>query len=138
VDVCGDWDFDAVHGTKADLRSGYVRRFMWGAATCALRSMELVPVDLGIARLHQKGLAAMKKSMLIGMLLLLGACSKVPPGNVGILVNLYGDSKGVQMREVGTGRYWLTPNENLYLFPTFTQTYTWSSKNAEQIKFQSV
>jgi len=80
----------------------------------------------------------MKKVTLIGMLLLLGACSKVPPGNVGILVNLYGDSKGVQMREVGTGRYWLTPNENLYLFPTFTQTYTWSLKNNEQIKFQSV
>ena len=57
---------------------------------------------------------------------------------MGILVNLYGDSKGVQVREVGTGRYWLTPNENLYLFPTFTQTYTWSTKNDEQIKFQSV
>lgn len=72
------------------------------------------------------------------MLAALGGCSKVPPGNVGILVNLYGDSKGVQTREVGTGRYWLTPNENLYLFPTFTQTYTWSTKNGEQIKFQSV
>lgn len=79
-----------------------------------------------------------RKMLILGALLLTAACSKVPPGNVGILVNLYGDSKGVQVREVGTGRYWLTPNENLYLFPTFTQTYTWSTKNDEQIKFQSV
>lgn len=61
----------------------------------------------------------------------------VPPGNVGVLVNLYGTDKGVQAKEVGTGRYWLSMNENLYLFPTFTQTYTWTDANKEEIQFQS-
>lgn len=54
------------------------------------------------------------------------ACSKVPVGNVGILVDLYGSSKGVQAQEVGTGRYWVGWNQELFLFPTYTQTYTWT------------
>lgn len=85
----------------------------------------------------------MRKLFLVAMMVTVGAAlsgcfSTVPPGNVGILVNLYGSDKGVQAKEVGTGRYWLTPNESLYLFPTFTQTYTWTGGNKEQIKFQSV
>lgn len=66
----------------------------------------------------------------------LAACSKVPAGNVGVIVNLYGSDKGVDMKEVGTGRYWVGINEELYLFPTFTQTETWSGKEA--ISFQTI
>ena len=67
---------------------------------------------------------------------LVSGCSKVPAGYVGIIVDLYGTQKGVQLQEVGTGRYWLTPNEELFRFPTFTQTVTWHDKNA--LSFQTV
>ncbi|MBA6132858.1 MULTISPECIES: SPFH domain-containing protein [Pseudomonas] len=69
-------------------------------------------------------------------LAVLGGCSKVPAGNVGVIVNLYGSEKGVELKEVGTGKYWVGINEELYLFPTFTQTETWTG--AETITFQTV
>lgn len=78
------------------------------------------------------------------MLLSLAGCTKVPAGNVGVLFNLYGEEKGVDAQIVGPGRYWLTPNEELYLFPTFTQTYNWTKEpidgdpTDESISFQSV
>lgn len=69
----------------------------------------------------------------------LGACSKVPAGNVGVIVNLYGSDKGVSEKEVGVGRYWVGWNEELYLFPTFTQNDTWQrTKDTDQsITFQT-
>lgn len=71
----------------------------------------------------------------LAMVLTVG-CSKVPAGYVGVIVDLYGTQKGVQLQEVGTGRYWLTPNEELFRFPTFTQTVTWHDENA--LSFQTV
>lgn len=44
----------------------------------------------------------------------------VPAGYVGVRVNLYAD-KGVDNEVVGTGRYFLGINEQLYKFPTFNQ-----------------
>ncbi|MFJ4056540.1 SPFH domain-containing protein [Pseudomonas sp. NPDC089743] len=70
------------------------------------------------------------------LLAALGGCSKVPAGNVGVIVNLYGSEKGVELKEVGTGKYWVGINEELYLFPTFTQTETWTGD--ETITFQTV
>lgn len=71
------------------------------------------------------------------------ACSKVPAGNVGVKVNLLGSSKGVETEELGVGRYWIGMNEELYIFPTFTQNYVWTkavnegSPNDESITFQT-
>jgi regulator of protease activity HflC (stomatin/prohibitin superfamily) len=68
----------------------------------------------------------------------LTACwDKVPAGNVGIMVNLLGSDKGVQAQELGVGRYWVGFNQELYLFPTFTQTYAWAKgdKVDESITF---
>lgn len=73
--------------------------------------------------------------VLVSIVLSVG-CSKVPAGYVGVIVDLYGTQKGVQLQEVGTGRYWLTPNEELFRFPTFTQTVTWHGENA--LSFQTV
>ena len=44
----------------------------------------------------------------------------VPAGYVGVRVNLYAD-KGVDNEVVGTGRYFVGINEQLYRFPTFNQ-----------------
>lgn len=79
----------------------------------------------------------MKRILLVACLLALGACSysKVPAGNVGIMVDLYGSDKGVQAKELGVGRYWVGVNQELYLFPTYTQTRSWTEGNKEAITF---
>lgn len=56
----------------------------------------------------------------------LTGCDKVPAGNVGVKVYLLGSSKGVDVEELSPGRYWIGINEELYLFPTFQQNYTWT------------
>lgn len=74
----------------------------------------------------------LKLFMCMMLVLLLGsACSKVPAGNVGVKVYLLGGSKGVDSEELGPGRYWIGINEDLYLFPTFTQNYVWTKSPDE-------
>jgi regulator of protease activity HflC (stomatin/prohibitin superfamily) len=59
--------------------------------------------------------------------LLTTACmDKVPAGNVGVRAYLLGGDKGVDSETLGPGRYWIGWNEELYLFPTFTQNVTWA------------
>lgn len=84
----------------------------------------------------------MKKIIAAALLLLVG-CSKVPAGHVGIKVYLLGGSKGVDHEVLGVGRYWVGINEELYLFPTYEQNYTWThsgkegSPSDESITFQT-
>lgn len=67
----------------------------------------------------------------------------VPAGHVGVKVYLLGGSKGVDNEVLPVGRYWIGMNEELYLFPTFTQTTTWTkartsdSPTDESITFQT-
>jgi regulator of protease activity HflC (stomatin/prohibitin superfamily) len=83
-----------------------------------------------------------KISMIIASALVMAACSKVPAGNVGVKFDLYGGDKGVTGEVVGPGKYWLGWNEDMYLFPTFSQNYVWTagqddgSPNNESITFQ--
>lgn len=62
----------------------------------------------------------------IGAALMFGTagCSKVPAGEVGVKVYLLGTDKGVDHEVLGPGRYWIGINQDLYLFPIFTQNYT--------------
>ncbi len=70
-------------------------------------------------------------------------CDKITAGNVGIKVNMLGSDKGVQEEVLGVGRVWIGVNEELYIFPTFTQNYVWTkaedegSPNDESISFQT-
>ncbi len=79
----------------------------------------------------------------VSMLLMNTACTKVPAGSVGVKVYLLGGEKGVDTEELGVGRYWIGINEELFLFPTFTQNYVWTqdptegSENDESITFQT-
>jgi regulator of protease activity HflC (stomatin/prohibitin superfamily) len=74
--------------------------------------------------------------------LMLSGCDKVPAGNVGVKFYLLGGDKGVDMETLKPGRYWIGINEELYLFPTFTQTAVWTKepidgdRTDESIKFQ--
>lgn len=86
----------------------------------------------------------MKKLIVLLVLVMLTACTKVPAGNVGIKVYLLGGSKGVDIEEKGPGRHWVGWNEEMYLFPTFTQNYTWAKDcqdgdcTNEELGFQTV
>jgi len=62
--------------------------------------------------------------------LLLAACSKVPAGNVGVKFQMYGDGKGA-LQELPPGRYWVGWGYEMYTFPTFTQTYTFTRSATE-------
>ena len=63
------------------------------------------------------------------------SCTTVPAGNAGVVVHMLGSSKGVDAEEVGVGRYWLGFNDDIFLFPTYTQNDTWKDK--ESITFQT-
>lgn len=88
------------------------------------------------------------KNILMAMAMILAfagmtGCSKVPAGYVGVKVYLLGGSKGVDSEELGVGRYWIGMNEDLFLFPTFSQNYVWTagqdetSPSDESISFQT-
>lgn len=76
-----------------------------------------------------KMIRSIKVALAVGAIALLGACSKVPAGNVGVKFDLYGGDKGVTGEVVGPGKYWLGWNEEMYLFPTFAQNYVWTAGN---------
>lgn len=82
----------------------------------------------------------MKKLLKIAILSLISlpllqGCTDVPSGNVGVLVHKLGGSKGVDTEEKSPGRYWLSWNEDMFLFPTFTQNEQWAGPQG--IHFQS-
>ena len=85
----------------------------------------------------------MRNLLLVFLCLVGAACSKVPAGNVGIKFYLLGGEKGVDTEELAPGRYWIGINEDLFLFPTFTQNYTWTKERVkrndtdESITFQT-
>lgn len=56
--------------------------------------------------------------------------NKVPPGYVGVVVDLFGDKKGVEDEEIHVGMHFIPPWKNVYLFPTFEQNETWEKGDA--------
>lgn len=67
---------------------------------------------------------------------------KVPAGNVGVHVYLLGGEKGVDSVVRPVGRHFIGWQQELYLYPTFTQNYVWTkgedpgSEGDESISFQ--
>lgn len=84
----------------------------------------------------------MIKSFILGAVLFVlfifgvRSCTTVPNGYVGVVVHMLGGSKGVDVEERGMGRYFLGINDEMYLFPTFTQTDNWEGEK-ESITFQT-
>lgn len=79
-------------------------------------------------------------ALLLFVAILIGSASRVSVsgGNVGVLFNLYGNDKGVAPEVLPPGRYWLGWNEELYIFPTYTQNVTWKLVEGanESVTFQ--
>lgn len=78
------------------------------------------------------------KLLTLSSLIVLAACSKVPAGNVGVKVHLLGGDKGIDTEVLTPGLYWIGMNEDLFLFPTFTQNYEFPSMRFQTVEGLSV
>lgn len=53
---------------------------------------------------------------------------RINPGNVGIVVNPFGQNKGVEKEELTIGIHILAPWKTVYKFPTYEQNWQWTDK----------
>lgn len=91
------------------------------------------------------GLFSVVIALILGVVFYVANIERVPVGHVGIKVHLVGDGKGVDSEELGPGRHFIGINEQLFTFPTFTQTVGWTkdnnpelgSPNNEEFSFQT-
>lgn len=60
----------------------------------------------------------------------------VTPGYVGVVVDMLGDNKGVQEKELHVGMHWISPWKTVYQFPIFEQNDTWEG-DREGFNFQT-
>ena len=49
----------------------------------------------------------------------------ISPGYVGITINLFGDERGPNQRELKVGMHWIAPWKKVYKFPVFEQNHIW-------------
>lgn len=59
----------------------------------------------------------------------------ISPGYVGVLVNQFGSSKGVEDKELHVGAHWIAPWKSVYRFPVFEQNHIWEGN--ECFSFQT-
>jgi regulator of protease activity HflC (stomatin/prohibitin superfamily) len=58
------------------------------------------------------------------------ACTTIPPGEAGIIVNMYGQDRGVDSYPVRTGRVSYNPwTEDVISYPCYTQSTKWTETN---------
>lgn len=55
----------------------------------------------------------------------------ISPGYVGVVVDLMGDKKGVEAKELHVGAHWISPWKTVYQFPIFEQNDTWEGQKDE-------
>jgi len=60
----------------------------------------------------------------------------ISPGYVGVVVDLLGDNKGVESKELHVGMHWIAPWRSVYQFPIFEQNDTWEGER-EGFNFQT-
>ncbi len=60
----------------------------------------------------------------------------IQPGYVGVVVDMLGDSKGVEAKELHVGMHWIAPWKSVYQFPIFEQNDTWEG-DREGFNFQT-
>lgn len=55
--------------------------------------------------------------------------SFIQPGYVGVVVDLFGNKKGVEDKELHVGAHFIPPWKELYKFPIFEQNHTWEGND---------
>lgn len=61
--------------------------------------------------------------------------ARIPPGNVGVVVNMMGNDQGVESKELHVGLHVIAPWKEIFRFPTFEQNHTWEGR--ESFLFQT-
>ena len=73
-----------------------------------------------------------RNAILLGVAVLaLSACTRVQPGHVGIKVENWGGSAGVEPNALGVGYYWTGPGTSIYEYPVYTNTVAWTQNEKE-------
>jgi regulator of protease activity HflC (stomatin/prohibitin superfamily) len=70
--------------------------------------------------------------LILAAMFLQNAFARVLPGYVGIRVNNIGSNAGVVSQSLPVGWYFAPPGVNIYEYPIFTRTYTWTASKTEQ------
>ena len=70
-----------------------------------------------------------------GFFLGLTCYQRIAPGYVGVVVDLFGDQRGVEDKELTVGYHWIGPWKSVYAFPIFEQNYTWEGD--DEFNFQT-
>jgi regulator of protease activity HflC (stomatin/prohibitin superfamily) len=76
-----------------------------------------------------------------GVMLFSCACEKIDVGNVGLKINVAGETRGVDKVPTVTGWVWYNPfTQNIIEFPTTNQTINWdkSGESSESVSFSSM
>lgn len=60
----------------------------------------------------------------------------ISPGYVGVVIDMLGDNKGAQAKELHVGMHWIAPWKSVYQFPIFEQNETWEG-DKEGFNFQT-
>lgn len=60
----------------------------------------------------------------------------ISPGYVGVVVDMLGDNKGVEAKELHVGMHWISPWKSVYQFPIFEQNHTWEGDH-DAFSFQT-
>lgn len=60
----------------------------------------------------------------------------ISPGYVGVVIDLLGDNKGIESKELHVGMHWIEPWKKVFQFPIFEQNDTWEGDN-EGFNFQT-
>jgi regulator of protease activity HflC (stomatin/prohibitin superfamily) len=76
--------------------------------------------------------AALVVALAFATIFLIEAFTRVQPGYVGIRVNNIGGGSGVSKQPLSVGWYFAPPGTNIYEYPVFTRTYTWTASTTEQ------
>jgi regulator of protease activity HflC (stomatin/prohibitin superfamily) len=71
-------------------------------------------------------------ALALATVFLIEAFTRVQPGYVGIRVNNIGGGSGVSKVPLSVGWYFAPPGTNIYEYPVFTRTYTWTASADEQ------
>lgn len=54
----------------------------------------------------------------------------ISPGHVGIVVDLFGEDRGTQPKELRVGMHWIAPWKKVFTFPTFEQNHVWDEEKS--------
>ena len=79
--------------------------------------------------------AYISAGILISLIIIM-CFTMISPGYVGVVIDLFGNEKGVEPKELHVGIHFIPPWKKIYEFPVFEQNITWEGDN-EGFHFQT-